>query len=73
MDSHKIPDTPHSYHDQLENVILVGPNPFTNTIQTTMMEPNTAQVSPINMNANLCPNQEPFVTNISFILESTHK
>lgn len=50
MDLHEIPDSPHPHHDQFEIVILVGPDPFTTTIQTTVMEPNTAQRSPINMN-----------------------
>jgi len=56
MDPHETPDSPHPHHDQLENVILVGPDPYTNTTQTNIMEPNTSQLSPINMNANLSPN-----------------
>ncbi|RHN53873.1 putative AT hook, DNA-binding protein [Medicago truncatula] len=64
MDPHETTNSPHPHHDQLENVILVEPNPFTNTTQTTIMEPNTAQLSPIIMNANLSPNYEPIVNNI---------
>jgi len=64
MDSHEIPDSPHPHHNQLENDILLGLGPFTKTSQTTVMEPITAQGSPINMNANLSPNHEPLVSNI---------
>jgi hypothetical protein len=64
MDLNEMPDSPHPHHNQLEIVILVGPDPFTTTIQTTAMEPNTAQGSPFNMNVNLSPNHEPLVSNI---------
>jgi len=67
MDSHERQQPhphPHPDHLQLENVVLVGPNPFTNTVSTTMMEPITAQFPQLNMNTNQPPHSEPLNNNI---------
>ncbi|AES69180.1 AT-hook motif nuclear-localized protein 8 [Medicago truncatula] len=69
MDLHEIPNSPHPHHDQFEIVILVGPDPFTTTIQTTVMEPNTAQRSPINMNvpSSLNPRLSDIIPHVIFV------
>ena len=67
MDSHG-PQEPHPHphqdHLQLENVVLVGPNPFTNTVSITMMKPHTARFPLLNMSTNQPPHSEPFNNNI---------
>lgn len=70
MDSREPPHAPphHPQGHQFQppsNVVLVGPNPFTNTAPTTMMAPATARFPLFNMNANPAnppPHSEPFTT-----------
>ncbi|AES60011.2 AT-hook motif nuclear-localized protein 10 [Medicago truncatula] len=72
MDSHE-PQQPHPHphpdHLQLENVVLVDPNPFTNTVLTTMMEPITARFPQLHMNTNQPPHSEPLNNNIPSTLK----
>ena len=42
------PPHPHTHHRQLKNMALVGPNPFTNSVSNTMVEPTNARIPPSN-------------------------
>lgn len=57
------PPQPHADHLHLENNVLVGPNPFTNSVPTTLMEPTTAQFHQFKMNTNQPSHSEPFNNN----------
>jgi len=61
MDSYELQQPhPRPHHLPSENVVLEGPNPFTNIVPTTMM----ITVPQLNMNTNQPPHSEPFNNNI---------
>ncbi|KAI5439553.1 hypothetical protein KIW84_025084 [Lathyrus oleraceus] len=81
MDSREPPQPPHHPHGHHfqppSNVVLMGPNPFTNTAPTTMMAPATARFPLFNVNANPAnpanppPHSEPFTTTTTITTVNT--
>jgi len=58
MDSREPPQSPHPHQLQPKNIVLVGPNPFTNTAPITMITPTPVQFPLSNINTNPFPQSE---------------